>query len=178
MRLQAASGKGKSTLIHIIYGRRKDFTGKVFFEGTEVGNFSPSKWAEVRQQKFSIVFQELMLFPDLTGFENIFLKLKLTGYYEKEIIPEMAERLGAGRLLQKKCGIMSFGERQRIAIIRALMQPFEWLLLDEPFSHLDPGNSKLAAELIAEECKKRNAGALITALEQDDFFNYDETVIV
>jgi len=176
--IQAESGKGKTTLIHILYGRRKDFSGKVLLDGETIDKFNSAKWATLRQRSLSIVFQELMLFGELTGWENILLKLRLTKYCGKEHIQEMASRMNSAHLLQKKCGILSFGERQRIAIIRALVQPFDWLLLDEPFSHLDAENLKLAATLIAEECKKRQAGMLVTALGKDSLFPYDQTITV
>jgi ABC-type lipoprotein export system ATPase subunit len=76
-------------------------------------------------------------------------------------------------LLEKKIKILSYGERQRIAIIRSLMQPFEWLLLDEPFGHLDEENIRKACELIKSECKKRDAGILMTSLGPDYFLYYD-----
>jgi putative ABC transport system ATP-binding protein len=66
----------------------------------------------------------------------------------------------------------SYGEQQRVAIIRASMQPFKWLIMDEPFSHLDKHNINKASALIDAECKKRNAGFLLTDLEDDEHFNY------
>ena len=90
------------------------------------------------------------------------------------MIDAMAERLGVSHILERKGEICSYGEQQRIAIIRALMQPFELLLMDEPFSHLDNANTSKAAELIAEECDKRNAAFILTDLEDDDHFNYSK----
>ena len=178
LRLQAASGKGKSTFIHILYGRRRDYKGTVLLNNEDVSKFSNTKWAELRQRHLSIIFQELMLFPELTGRENIELKRVLTNFYPKEKIDEFAVRLGAKKLLEKQAQKMSFGERQRIAIIRALMQPFEWLLADEPFSHLDAENSFLASALMAEECKARGAGLMVTALGADNYFDYAETIFI
>jgi len=178
IRLIAPSGKGKSTLIHILYGRRKDYSGKVLLEGDDIIRFDAGKWASLRQRHLSIVFQELMLFPELTGLENIQLKNHLTKYYEEPRIRDMAERLNGGHLMKKKCGIMSFGERQRIAILRALVQPFNWLLLDEPFSHLDEAHAHMGSKLIADECQRRQAGILIAALGDDDFFPYNQTLLL
>ena len=56
--------------------------------------------------------------------------------------------------------------------LRALMQPFDFLIMDEPFSHLDNVNKKIAAALISAECKRRNAGIIITDLDEDDHFDY------
>ncbi len=178
VRLQAASGRGKTTFLHILYGRRIDFSGNVFIDGVDIAFMNANKWAAIRQRNISIVFQELALFADLTGWENVWLKAALTKYADENSIHFLAERLNAKHLLEKKCGIMSFGERQRIAILRSLVQPFDWLFLDEPFSNLDAANAQAASSLIIEECKKRNAGLLVAALGADEFFTYDETLLV
>jgi putative ABC transport system ATP-binding protein len=92
--------------------------------------------------------------------------------YPIEKVYAMAELLGIVHILKQPARICSYGEQQRIAIIRALMQPFDLLLMDEPFSHLDLVNSKKAADLIAAECRFRNAGFVLTDLDEDDLFPY------
>lgn len=86
----------------------------------------------------------------------------------------MAKMLGVEHILQQSAALCSYGEQQRIAIIRALVQPFEWLIMDEPFSHLDKANARKAAALITEACRERNAGMIITDLHDDDHFTYSE----
>ena len=176
VQVQAYSGKGKSTFINIIYGNRNDYTGRVSIDGKAVGDLTQGGKADLRQHKLSIVFQDLRLFSEFTGWENLLLKLRLTEYYNRQQVEEMAGRLGILGLFHKKAGHMSFGERQRFAIIRSLLQPFDMILLDEPFSHLDEMNTQKAAELIAEECTKRSAGALVTCLNRDEFLNYTRVV--
>jgi putative ABC transport system ATP-binding protein len=88
------------------------------------------------------------------------------------MIDEMAEQLGIASILHQKAAMCSYGEQQRIAIIRSLMQPFKWLLMDEPFSHLDKNNIDKATALIEAGCKKRNAGFILTDLEDDEHFAY------
>jgi putative ABC transport system ATP-binding protein len=85
----------------------------------------------------------------------------------------MTERLGISSKLQARSGQCSYGEQQRIAIIRALLQPFDFLLLDEPFSHLDNDNAVKAMELILEETALRNACVLFADLER--FNPYPQT---
>jgi putative ABC transport system ATP-binding protein len=119
--------------------------------------------ALLRQQNISIIFQDLRLFPNLTARENIELNRVLQQpLYESNVIDTMAEQLGIASILNQKASLCSYGEQQRIAIIRALMQPFNWLLMDEPFSHLDRNNIDKATVLIEAECKKRNAGFILT----------------
>jgi ABC-type lipoprotein export system ATPase subunit len=174
IKIKAPSGSGKTTLVHIIYQLRQDYTGTVMFDDVPLSTLQGDALATIRQQQLSIVFQDLRLFPHLTARENIELNRVLQQpYYETEMIDTMAAQLGITHVLQQPAGICSYGEQQRVAIIRALMQPFAWLVMDEPFSHLDKTNTQKAAELISTECRKRNAGMLITDLDDDDHFSYN-----
>ena len=174
IKLRAPSGTGKTTLMHCIWQLRSDYSGTVLFNGQEVRTLSAAAMATHRQQHLSIVFQDLRLFGQLTARENIELKRVMTHtpLYQPAVIDEMAARLGVSHVLNQKAATCSYGEQQRIAIIRALMQPFQWLLMDEPFSHLDADNAGKAAALIAEECTKRKAGMLLTDLDHDNHFAY------
>ena len=171
--IQAPSGSGKTTLVHLIYKLRHDYEGQILYDAKKLTEIKDQELADTRQKKISIIFQDLRLFENLTARENIELKRVLTTpLYEASMIDEMANGLGIAHILEQKAGVCSYGEQQRIAIIRALMQPFNWLIMDEPFSHLDNENISKAAKLIEEECSKRQAGLLITDLEADNHFNY------
>jgi putative ABC transport system ATP-binding protein len=173
VKIKASSGTGKTTLMNIIYKTRHDYDGEVLWGDKNLKEIRNSELAEFRKYKVSVVFQDLRLFPNLTAQENIELKRVLQKpFYEKEMVERMAEHLGISHILHQKAGICSYGEQQRIAIIRALVQPFEWLILDEPFSHLDYDNTRKAAALIEQECLKRDSGFILTDLEDDDHFNY------
>lgn len=173
IKIKAPSGTGKTTFIHILYHLRNDYEGNIRFDNSIATTYTDNGLAELRQNKFSIIFQDLRLFPHLTARENIELKRILqTPVQTPGSIEEMAADLGVSHILDQKAGICSYGEQQRIAIIRALMQPFDWLIMDEPFSHLDMDNTNKAAKLIMKECSKRNAGILITDLEDDTIFPY------
>ncbi len=179
IKITAPSGTGKTTLMHMLYSIRTDYDGTIILDGTNIKNISANELASIRQSKMSIIFQDLRLFPHLTAYENIDLKRVLqTPYYEVDKIIEMAEILGISNILSQKAGICSYGEQQRICIIRALIQPFSWLLMDEPFSHLDNNNKQIAANLIAQECKKRKAALLITDLDDDDLFIYSRKLFL
>jgi len=173
IKITAPSGTGKTTLVHILYGLRKDYTGKIEYEGKQLQLLKPNELATLRQLHWSVVFQDLKLFPNLTARENIELKRVLQNpVVAKEQIDEMAKQLGVWSILDQLAIHCSYGEQQRVSIIRALMQPFDFLIMDEPFSHLDNANKKIAAELINSECKKRNAGLIITDLDKDEHFDY------
>lgn len=174
--VSAVSGKGKSTFVSILYGLRQDYRGSVRFDGRDIRTFTPDDWATHRQRCFSIMFQDLRLFLNHSGWENILVKTDLYGPPDRPAIRRLANRLDVGSLLDKKCGLLSYGERQRIALLRALMPPFGWLLLDEPFSHLDHDNAGRAAGLIAEACASRNAGLLVTSLGEESRFGSSQPI--
>jgi len=170
------SGKGKSSLISSIYGLRNDYKGSLFINGQDVKGFGLKKWSLLRENKIAIVFQDLMLFPELSAFENICIKNRLTHHKSIDEIEGLFVKLGMLEFKHQKVATLSFGQQQRVAILRALCQPFETLLLDEPFSHLDPENAKIAWELMLEESNKRNANIIITALSSNDYVNVDYTL--
>jgi len=177
IKIKAPSGTGKTTLIHILYKLRLDFEGQLFWDKKNIDEINEIELATIRQQKLSVIFQDLKLFPNLTAKENIELKRVLpTPFYDENMITTMAEKLGITHILHQQTALCSYGEQQRIAIIRALIQPFELLLMDEPFSHLDKANTTIAANLIAEECTKRNAGFVLTDLDDDAHFNYTQQI--
>ncbi len=185
--IYAPSGKGKSTFAHIIYGLRDDFEGDILLDNQNTKQISHENWASIRQTKISIIFQDLRLFADLTARENIEVKTVLlqqnnsqtdTQNNVKENIKNMAEKLGISHIMDKKANILSYGERQRVAILRALIQPFEVLLADEPFSHLDENNIKIASQMLQERCKQQNATLLMTSLGYDYGISFDEKVLL
>jgi len=172
IKIVAPSGSGKTSLMHFLYGVRKDYSGTISYDANNIQNFSVEDLAVSRKDKVSIVFQDLRLFPEQTVFENLEIKRQLNPYHPSEKIGEMAERLGIGSKLNSKCKTCSYGEQQRVAIIRSLLQPFDFLLLDEPFSHLDNNNSEKAMELMLEEAKSRNAAIIFADLERIDYFPF------
>jgi putative ABC transport system ATP-binding protein len=179
IKIEAPSGTGKTTLTHLLYKVRTDYTGGITYGNTLLGICDEDGLADLRQNHLSIVFQDLRLFADLSARENIEIKRLLTPQFSsKELVAQMAERLRVSDILDQQIRFCSFGEQQRIAIIRALMQPFDWLILDEPFSHLDQENIQLAATLIKEACTQRNAGLIIMGLNKDQYFNYHRELVL
>lgn len=164
--LYAASGKGKTSLLSIIYGIRKDYYGKVLIDGNDLRSFSLKKISSLRKKNLSYIFQGLELFDELTALENIQLKNRQTSFKTKGEIDEMAEILDISGFLNRKSGILSFGQKQRVAIIRALCQPFDFLLGDEIFSHLDEDLKSKSSQLIGKELKEQGAALLFTSLEE------------
>jgi len=170
---EAASGKGKTSLLSIMYGLRKDFNGMFFIDEISALNYNSKKWSHLRKERVSFIFQGLELFDELTAMDNILLKNKITGYKSKQQIMAMAERLDVEIYLKKKCMYLSFGQKQRIAILRSLCQPFNFLFADECFSHIDRLNSSNAMLLIKEQCEQQGAGLIFTSLGNTEYaFDY------
>lgn len=174
----APSGKGKTTMLDIIFGRRRDFSGQYTIDGIPSAKVNLNHWANYRSRHLSYVFQGLRLFRHLTGKQNIDIKNRLTQTLSNDRIKTLAQILDIENQLDKKAGLMSYGQQQRLAIIRAMAQPFEWLLLDEPFSHLDPATARKAAELIAGECENRSANFIITRLSDESYLSAQEQIVL
>lgn len=172
IKIVSPSGSGKTSLIHFIYGLRNQYSGSINFSDLTLKELSKEQLSLLRKDVVSVVLQDMRLFNEETAFDNINIKRQLHPYHAPEKIEEMANRLGIKEKLQSKCKTCSFGEQQRIAIIRSLMQPFQFLLLDEPFSHLDNKNSEKAMELMLEEAKARNAAIVFADLERIDYFPF------
>lgn len=176
--LNATSGKGKTTFAFLLAGLRKDYSGEITFDGQNSKNFSLKEWATLRAQKLSFVFQDLQLFGELTVAENLLIKNQLTSTFTEEEIKAMVNQLGIGDKWQSTCNTLSMGQQQRVAIIRALCQPFDWLIMDEPFSHLDENNILLAKELIEQVVAKQNAGLVMTALGKSEVFKFTKELFL
>ena len=172
----APSGSGKTSLIHFLYGLRKDYAGHIFYDDKDIAGFGAEDFATYRREHVSIVFQDMRLFSEHSVLQNLEIKRQLNPFHSGSKIFSMAGRLGIESKLGKNCQTCSYGEQQRIAIIRALQQPFDFLLLDEPFSHLDDHNRLLAMELIQEEVSLRKATVILADLKALDFFNADRYI--
>ncbi len=168
--IRAQSGQGKTSLLNFIYGASFSYDGKITYND----EFNKKDVLRYRIDKLSYVYQDLRLFPTLTAFENIILKNKLTHYKTEDQINSLIERVGLSHKRDTLVQTLSLGQRQRIALLRALCQPFELLLLDEPFSHLDDSNTTILREIIEEELQARNASLLLTSLEDNNFFHYNK----
>jgi len=174
----APSGKGKSTFLHILYGLRKDYAGTVKLDKKELSTLAINTWADLRKDNLAIVFQDLRLFPKLSAMDNILIKANLHSTKTEADIQKMAKKLGIERLVNQSCETLSYGQRQRVAIIRALCQPFDFLFLDEPFSHLDEANTKAAFQLIESVCAEQEAGFILVSLGDKFGRDYDVELIL
>jgi len=170
----APSGTGKTSLLSFLFGMRSDYKGEIRIDGKNIRSFSLNDWAEIRQRKISMVMQDLRLIPTLTVEENLRIKNRLSNQFSIEEIKEMLSRVGLADKWQQRCGTLSIGQQQRVSIVRALLQPYQWLFLDEPFSHIDNDNIFKAAELIREISLKNGASVLMVSLGSDFNLSFNQ----
>ena len=176
--IEAASGTGKSSLCSYIYGYRNDYQGIITFDGANIRKMNVADWTEVRKRSLSMLFQDLRLFTELTAMENVLLKNSLTGFKGKKEIKELFYELGIGDKMDVEVGKMSFGQQQRVALIRSLCQPFDFLFLDEPISHLDEVNARNMARILTEEATKQGAGVVVTSIGKHLELDYTKKMML
>lgn len=174
--VEAASGTGKSSLCSFVYGYRNDYQGLICFDGNNIKNISQSGWDDIRKRSLGIMFQELRLFSELTAGENVTLKNNLTSFRTEKQIKTWFEMLGIADKWNQKVGKMSFGQQQRVAFIRMLCQPADFLLMDEPVSHLDEQNGKIMCDILENEIKVRGVGVIVTSIGHRLQMNYDSVL--
>lgn len=172
--IEAASGTGKSSFCGYLYGYRRDYTGTIFFDGRDIRSLRVREWSRLRRRSLAMTFQGLRLFPELSAADNVRLKNDLTGYRSAEEIVVLFERLGIADRMEAPIARLSFGQQQRVAFIRMLCQPADFLILDEPMSHLDERNAAILAEILREEIRSRGVGVVITSVGKRFVMDYDK----
>ena len=186
----ARSGHGKTSLLNFIYGANLHYDGQILFNFQEQPLPEPSSphslslpltpshspKESLRLRHLSYLFQDLCLFPELTALENVQIKNSLTGHKSDADIESMLDALLPAGKKHQPLRTLSLGQRQRVAAVRALCQPFEFLLLDEPFSHLDRDTAALVADMILHEVEAQHAALLLTTLDPTPLLPFDATL--
>lgn len=162
--IEAESGGGKSSLLSFIYGNRADYLGRITFDGTDIRTLSTGRLCELRRRSLALLPQEMRLFGELTVMENIRLKNILTGYKTDAQIMALLDRLGITDKADSLAAHLSIGQQQRVAAVRAVCQPFDFLMLDEPVSHLDERRNREVAAIFDEEARALGAGIITTSV--------------
>ncbi|MBR3829189.1 MAG: ATP-binding cassette domain-containing protein [Bacteroidales bacterium] len=171
----ARSGHGKTSLLNFIYGISDQYDGTIERKA-ESGERKAENGERLPISIFSYMFQDLGLFPELTAMENVQLKNRLTGFKSDSEIERMLDALLPEGKKHQPVATLSLGQRQRVAAVRALCQPMRFLLLDEPFSHLDHDTAAQVAAMISAEVERQGAGLIVTALDPTDLFRFDKTM--
>ena len=136
------SGSGKSTLLHMIGGLDSPSSGTVMVDGVDLGTLNPEQLALFRRREVGFVFQQYNLIPNLNIYDNITFPLELDGaQVEEAYIQELLELLHISDKQEMLPSMLSGGEQQRAAIIRALATKPAIVLADEPTGNLDTAAS-------------------------------------
>lgn len=176
--IRAESGKGKSSLISFVYGRRTDYNGTISFDGKDIRSKKVADWCAFRRRSLAWLPQEMALFGELTALDNVLLKNDLTGFRTLDWIKRAFTLLEIDNRIDRPAEILSVGQQQRVAIIRSLCQPMDFLLLDEPVSHLDPRTNKLVASLVSETLADTGAALIATSVGNNLDIDFDKEYIL
>ena len=157
------SGSGKSTLINLMSGLLKPTSGNISFEGKDYSKLTEKDIDEIRSKNFGLIFQRLHLIKHLTVEQNILLgfnKLKSPD------IKELIEDIGLTSKRKQLAKNLSFGESQRVAIARGVINNPKIIFADEPTSSLDDINTKKVLELISAQAKKNKSSIVISSHDE------------
>ena len=173
--ISAESGTGKSSMCSYFYGYRQDYSGVIAFDGQDIRSLTIAQWCDVRQRHIAYLPQDMRLFGELTAMENVELKNSLTGFKSRDEIRHLFEALGIADKEDSLASKLSIGQQQRVAIIRTLCQPCDFIMLDEPVSHLDEENNRIVADLITQEADRQGAGIIATSVGNHLKMDVDST---
>lgn len=162
--IHAESGGGKSSLLSFIYGLRTDYKGEILFDDTDIRTLGIDRWCAIRSESIALLPQDMSIFPELTVAQNIDLKNNRTHHLSTARIKDLLARTGIADKYDSPAGRLSIGQQQRVAVIRSVCQPFDFIFLDEPVSHLDERNNRIVAGIISEEAAAQGAGVVSTSV--------------
>ncbi|OFZ54391.1 MAG: hypothetical protein A2428_11285 [Bdellovibrionales bacterium RIFOXYC1_FULL_54_43] len=146
--LAGPSGSGKTTLLNLFGGIDQPTGGSIWFEGTDIGKLHEHELAELRAAKLGFIFQTFNLIPVLNAVENVEYPLLLNGLNaekKRQLAEEALAKVGLEKFYKHRPSQMSGGQRQRLAIARAMVKKPKVVLADEPTANLD---RKTGAEIL------------------------------
>ena len=155
------SGSGKSTLLYLLSGLRRPSSGSVFYDDTDISSLGEGELDGIRSQKLGFVFQRHFLMSHLTVLENAMLPLKRVAARDHEYAQELMREMDVWKHRHKRPHQLSVGERQKVAVVRALINRPEVLFADEPTASLDI-NSAMAVMEILEHCMRGRSVIVVT----------------
>ncbi len=171
--VSAESGTGKSSMCAFIYGTRTDYEGVIRFDNQDIRGYAARDWCSLRRRNIAYLPQDMRLFPELTVLENLQIKNRLTRTYTDARLMELLDMLGIADKASELGAHLSVGQMQRVAIIRALCQPMDFLLLDEPVSHLDQRNNRVVADVIDAVARQNGAAVIATSVGNHLSLDFD-----
>jgi len=175
------SGSGKSTLLHIAGGLDSPSEGKVLCKGTDFSSLDDKHRSALRNLHIGFIFQANLLLEDFTALENVMAPALISGKKESECkdrAVQLLKKLGLEDRISHVPGKLSGGEKQRVAICRALMNEPEVILADEPTGALDEENAAEVEELLLNLVKEEGRSLLLVTHNQDFAYKCDNVYLL
>ncbi|MBQ3729809.1 MAG: ABC transporter ATP-binding protein [Spirochaetales bacterium] len=175
------SGSGKSTLLHIAGGLDSPTEGKVICSGTDFATLDDKRRSVLRNRHIGFIFQANLLLEDFSALENVMAPALISGVKARECkdrAVELLERLGLADRMDHVPGKLSGGEKQRVAICRALMNRPEVILADEPTGALDEENASEVENLLLDLVREEGRSLLLVTHNQDFAFKCDNVYLL
>lgn len=168
--LRGESGAGKTTFLNILAGLESPSGGEVFWDGARIDNLPNSKQAKLRAGFMGFVFQNYCLVPELNALENVCLAARIAGSFDSQT-PKLAlgllERVGLKSRAKHLPSQMSGGEKQRVAVARAILNSPKIILADEPTGNLDESTANEAMDMFLSLCAERGTALLLITHNPD-----------
>ena len=177
--IMGSSGSGKSTMLNILGCLDRPSEGEYWLNGVNVAHMEDDALSDHRLYNLGFVFQSFHLIPQLTVAENIALPLFYRGLDDDEVAPrvlELAESVGMENRGKEYPNRMSGGEKQRIAIARALANNPPYILADEPTGNLDEKNRDLIIELLLK-INREHGNAIVMVTHDRDLLKYADRIV-
>jgi putative ABC transport system ATP-binding protein len=175
------SGSGKTTLLNLIAGIRSPQAGRVITNQVDISDLTDGARRDFRIRNIGLVFQEFELLEYLNVLDNILLAYRINGSLElnKEVrqrAVELAEMMGIGDKVSRNVRRLSQGEKQRVAVCRALLAQPPLLLADEPTGNLDPTNKDRVLDILIEYAESKGS-TLVTVTHDHDLLSRFQRII-
>lgn len=168
--LRGESGAGKTTFLNILAGLESPSGGEVFWDGARIDNLPNSKQAKLRAGFMGFVFQNYCLVPELNALENVCLAARIAGSFDSQT-PKLAlgllEMVGLKSRAKHLPPQMSGGEKQRVAVARAILNSPKIILADEPTGNLDESTANEVMDMFLSLCAERGTALLLITHNPD-----------
>lgn len=177
--LAGPSGAGKSTLVRLLTGLLPPSAGQVRLGETQMDTLNHEQRRAFRLQHIGLVFQDFALLDYLSVTENILLPHQFKGSADTPVrnrAEQLAKHLQIGQYLDKRVSHLSQGERQRVAVARALVHEPRFIFADEPTASLDPSRGRIVVDLMIEDARKRGACLVMVTHDPNLLPLFDQTV--
>jgi len=175
------SGFGKTTMLNLLAGILLPDQGSVNIKDVQINDLSDKQRRDFRIQNIGFVFQDFRLIPYLNILDNILLPFRINKVLKiesnsKQLAKNVAEELGIADKIKKYPSELSHGERQRVAICRALLNQPSIILADEPTGNLDPENKRKIMDILFAYVRNYNSILITVTHDHEMLKGFEETI--